>query len=423
MSFVFPAAVFDDPRKLLSLIGSFWSHTHADVQLFEDRCQVLLDQARQWHSDLLEAVDCISRFDIPVYHWERFAVFLLLETELSATYVTTLPTNLVDVSVITDRITDPTVTLYKDVDFFIDTIARTITFRTNPFDEAFSVEKMFSGGAVTDRRLVLWLNQPQYDWTFLYDHFGYVLGVRHTSSENYKNLINAIMDSLVGGTSNATVHDALSAIYDVPLVRNETETVETVADDGKNILVITDANVYKHSRTANVYVLAGDVLARGDAMCDAITLYDQRRNPSALGISGITLSAGLLSPAIGGDVTFTNTIEAVTISGPINDRRVEWPLGGDIGVVAAFWDAVHAGRLTYGYSLYELLTASGTIFEGALLNVINPMEFLLGEIFRNNLLLIVIKTSSVGDNGLDVDVDAIMRLITPPHSHVLVVED
>jgi hypothetical protein len=51
------------------------------------------------------------------------------------------------------------------------------------------------------------------------------------------------------------------------------------------------------------------------------------------------------------------------------------------------------------------------------------MEFLLGEIFRNNLLLIVIKTSSVGDNGLDVDVDAIMRLITPPHSHVLVVED
>jgi hypothetical protein len=418
MSFVYPADVFDYPRQLMALLGSFWSRTHADVQFIEDRCQMRLDLMRQWHDNLMEAVDCVSRLEIPVYHKERFAAFLLLESELAAGNVVAQPASLHDVYVITDRVTNPTVIWHKDVDFTID--GTNITFVANPFEtDGFTITQLFADGDASDRQLVLWLNQPEYDWTYLYDHFGYILGITATSSENYKQLINAVMDAIVAGTSLATVEEALAAIYDVPLIGSDDETVEDIRDDGKHQLVITNAAVYKCARTATIIPVVGDVLPRGYPITAAVSVYDLQHSaslPALAALSGITVPASLVAPSVGGALTWSNSTETVVVTGPVGSERVEWVLGGDPVVVAAFWDEVHARRTTYGDSLYELMTASGPIPA-----TVNPMEFLLANVFRNNVLLVVVDASSVGDNAMTIDSTAIMRLITPPHSHVLII--
>ena len=92
---------------------------------------------------------------------------------------------------------------------------------------------------VVDREINLWVYRGQFDWHTTYEQFGYVLGLHAAqSSQQYKDLVNAVFDALVEGTTARAVQAALSAIADVPIfLPNPSHTCSQVITRVESIIV------------------------------------------------------------------------------------------------------------------------------------------------------------------------------------------
>ena len=448
MRYTYPQNDFDRPAKLLGLLGSLWSRTHPDGELETDRCRMRLEQARQHNATLQEAVDAISRHSIPLHQKYIWHGLSLLESEMdqaaaawhfddpalpdfdatpgftfdlptvSTAIAAEAPDNLSGVLLVTDRLTDATVVLNKDIDFLLDLSDGNIIFRSNPFENsALTSIPVFTDGVVTDRQLQLWLFQAEFDTNLITNHFGYVLGLELDTSQGYKDVVNAAMDAMVDASSKSSIERLLSAIYDVPLVISDGEVVEAVEVLGGSLVVVTDQNVYKYASGATAAVSADDMVDAGDVLIESFEIHDLRDGTLPSGIGGITLAADYLDPAVGGTISWEDTTVAVIVTGAAGSERVSWQLGGAASVVTTFWDIVHQRRLIYGDSLYDLLAAQ----PGGVPATINPLEFLVEQIFRNNAMIVIIHADGVGDNALTIDADKLFRRVMPPHSTLIVI--
>jgi len=438
----------DRPVKMLTLLGSMWSTIYVGKDFLVTRTDGKLRIAKQNHADLVAAGDMISRFLIPLYHTEKWYALQLTESELSEAFAiwhfddedlpdfdaapgftfdqpiitgsigTTKPANLANTVMITDRMTDATVMLMRDIDYLIVESENAIVFRNNPFDNPdIPTEKIFEDGEVVDRTMVLWMYQAEFDWDLLYNHFGYVIKLDLPTSDDYKTLINIIMDCIVRATSQVDAERLIATTYGIPLVSSYSEQVEDVREDANELLVVTDKAVYGHTRASTALVAEDDEVRLGQSLSDAVTIYELRRGTVRPSTAAITVPVGMVSPAVGGELVWANDEVPVTVTGAAGQERVEWPLGGASTAVAAFWELTHQRRLIYGDSLYDLLVAE----YGAVPATINPMHFLIDNVLRNNAFLVVIQRSGISQDAINTEIDSLLRKIMPPHCLVLIV--
>jgi hypothetical protein len=182
---------------------------------------------KQTMQQMCELFDGVSRLKIPVFHRERWHLLSFLESErnqgksASLLYdgevdydpasgiqygvppqrersIWDLPTDFENVFVLSNRLTDSSMTMVRGIDF---TLARGgVVFQNNPFDHPqAAVREIFNGNEVVDREIFIWAFQADFDFDYLFEQFGYVIESDLDSGEGYKKFINAVFDALARG--------------------------------------------------------------------------------------------------------------------------------------------------------------------------------------------------------------------------------
>jgi hypothetical protein len=460
----YPQNNFDTPELLLDLLGSFWANTYQGTALVGDLTSTAGQIAQQTYLHLLELINSVSRFDVPVYHQDNWYGLTIRESELNTDpsllpqhttpssyqflsdatlsystdpqtvrqslqlFVVTKPTGLENVKLIFNKLTSPTVELQNGLDYWItDSV---IVFRDNPFNNPLIARRdlLNNSGQIVDRELVLWLYRGLWDWNTVYEQFGYALQLQLKSSEGYKSFLNAIFDALVEGTSLRTQQFALAAVYGVPLIIEATETVETIAKDADKLNIITDSHAYQFPVTAIPLVQVGDVVRAGDSITNLLQVFELNRGAeiSPADIQALTIGTGVLAWGFWGDLTFENKqVPVIVESDTAGLTKVSWALGGFPFDVENFWDEVHTAGVQKGQTLANLLDTRenpvGQPTAGMLPTTINPFQFLTNNLLRNNAYLVKVRPGSELTDRLDFMPVEQLRKIQPPHTLMLLI--
>lgn len=220
---------FENFHTLHKALGDFWYSYFAgseQVGMYVDSVQELHKQTEQ---AMHELTNSLSRHDIDVYRTYRnyplkvkysdYVEWSGVLPKYDGTYtyngqisysvpVSTssrvkLPSKLVSIDSITNRISEPT---YETTNFTLEDSYLTLPF--NPFNGDFVVETLPD----KDKVAIIWLKNVKFDYDDLYTQYGYALDIKLPSSERYKEIINAYTDCLVNGGSKQNVLNFIKAV-------------------------------------------------------------------------------------------------------------------------------------------------------------------------------------------------------------------
>jgi len=454
--YTYPGSDLDQPKKLLAMIGSYWSDSYQGNDLLQSTTFAAAQLAAQAHLDFLELIASISRFDLPVFHKENWYFLTFKESEVNNfeallaeyssksppdvyragglrygqiptqnTYSVPVSTDLIDAKVIMNRITEPSLTLTKDVDYYMPKPG-VLAFRSNPFDNSLvAVREIWEGGQVVDREGSLWIFRGDWDWDTIYEQFGYALKIRMQSGEGYKALVNAILDALVEGTKNRDYQFAWSAITGIPLTMEAQETVVVIRTDIRSEVVITDQHAYKFPLGSNVIVAVGDVIQAGDPLVDTLQFFEFNRGITPSELTGLAMGPGLLATGFWGDLTFENKTVPLIVEEEVDGyTKVSFELGGFPNDAAKFWDDVHKRGVAAGQTLANLLDVrdNPTTEPGpaSLPATINPLQFLCSNVLRYHAFVVRVRTSLMSKKRLGIHAAVNLKKIVPPHTVMIV---
>ncbi len=456
--FVYPASELDERAKLQAAVGSFWTDVFNDETVLASFLHARAQLDVQTQLNLMELLQTISRFSVPIYHTDNWYLLTLLETDKNAVDLANprfdgaytfgdpvmlsfgdtlqtpysawaVPEDLKQAPVILNRIVAPSLTLTHGIDYSVQEGA--ILFRDNPFENPYvPVREIYENNRVIDRELQLWVYRGQFEWHTLSNQFGAVIGLRLPSSQQYKRLLNAVFDGIAEGGSLRNVLSALSAICDVPLTREDGEIVENILEDARSRWIITDKHAYEFHLDASVEVAVGDVLQAGEALTGSLAYYEFNRGqtPTATQLRSLAIGKGYLSGGFFGDIVFENKDVALVVEGPNADTgnytKVSFEIHGTPGDVEKFWDDVHEAGIAAGQTLAMLLDTRDEKVEqptaANLPTTVNPVEFLCQNILRSNYGVVVVNTSTLGRNALGLHHARILRKIIPPPTALLI---
>lgn len=457
--YIYPASEFDVPEALAALLGSFWANTYDGVHTVESFTHARAQQDLQAFQNLQEAVASLSRHTAPIFHTERWQLLILKESEKNASdasllqygdpavygpqpitdyefkygrpgglrpYVFPAPEGLVDCRLMFNRIKDPSVTMVKDIDFTIDPTHGAIRFRRDPFENSLIPKRdIIVADEVVDREAAIWMQTCRFEQRLLDEHWGYALGLMAPSSANYRDLLNAVADGLVLGSSEITVRRVVSAAIGIPVVREPEERVERIFSDRDRLLIVTNRHSYRFPLTASPAVDVGDRVFAGDQLVDTVEFHEFNRGTIPSWLAGLTVGRGFLVGSYLGELSFRNTVVPWQITEVDGRTRIEFELGGFPEDVATFWDEVHARGLADGSTLANLLDPRvDPQTEPMAINLpatVNPVEFLVQNLLRNNAYLLRIRVSDLTDEAVGLKHLRILRRLTPPHTTLLLV--
>lgn len=442
----YPRTDYDNPKKLLSLLGSFWLNTYQGSGLVESIVSARTQLDAQAHLHLLDLIASISRFHVPVFRSEDWFFLTLYESQRNTTAYDQLhydgsftygspqqlyggfqssnysawpaPAGLQETTAILNRITDASLTLIAGVDYFLAANGSVLVFRDNPFTNPLVAKRdVFQDNTVIDRECGLWIYRGKFDIQNVYTQFGYVLDFPvNRSGERYRQMVNAVYDALVQGTTARSLEEFFAAVAGVHLAR-ETETVRFVFTDSKAKWVITDKNAYSFSKTAQITVAVGDNLRAGDTLCDAVSFHSFHGGVTPSWLDALTVDVNILAEGYHQGLIFENQDVPLLVEEDINGRtKVSWQIQGFPGDIDKFWDDVHSNGLQRGQTLAQLLDLrpqpqSEDPGPGSLPATINPLHFLVRNLFRNNAFLIRLKTASFGPGALGLAACRLLRMI------------
>lgn len=562
--YVYPGSDLDRSKILISLLGTFWSRTYTGIDQIHSYADATAYNVAQTHRNTLELAAAMSRYEVPLFHEETIVPIVLKRSEMntartnialfdvdqykfnsglvfdraagSELYSFPLPNKLRSVAQIFNKITFPTVILAENVDYVIDVKRNALAFVSNPFENPAVLRRATETANASDEEIVLWGFSGQYDYEYVFNQFAYALSLKLKTSQNYKDLVNAIFSSLIkGGITASTLDLAVAAITGIPVVVEPKETVEVVEYDSAGLLIVTDKNVYKFREEAVPVVAVGQVLTAGTQLVrgfeisefffgnsnlppdeslvsrpDIITLLStdayetiaaendddillnadkvcQPRKP----LAALALDNGFLSTCFYGDLVFENKEVPLHVDAKHRSGYtfVKFPLGGFPADVDRFFEELHMRGIEAAetvkeacfykpieYASLEAFPARGLVgrvyravdtgwqyrwvpsidkppgyYEqivrlppnrklGTLAHFldkrrqpegepnashlptkINPLRFLIENVLRNNVFVIRIDVSALGQNRLGLYNIRHLRQITPPQTAMIVV--
>lgn len=455
-TFVYPASDFDKTRNLLSVLGGFWFETYHGQKELQDIVVARQATEQQVQTDLLEAIAAVSRANVPILHRENWQLLTLKQSDLNITnvhrygdgdvygaepqsnqyggfgqgyYAFPLPERLADLGVITNRVTQPSLLLTDGVDFVLDRDRGVIVFKENPFENSLiPTRPVYTNGEQSDVEGFLWGFKAGFDNSIIHDHFGYVLGVRLYSSSAYRDLVNAVFDSIVLGSTVERVEKALAAMTGIPLVVEQTETVQLATADSRGAIVVTDQHAYRFTKNVTLTVAAGDVVHAGQTLIDEFRVSELNRGEVPQGLRAITLGRGLLSWGFYGELMFSDEeVDLIVNDDHISGRTyVSFALHGHPLDVQKFFDDVHERGIERGKTLAELLDTREDPDPAVqptaenLPTKINPLTFLTENVLRN-VVVARITSSAFMDGAGGLNYARLLRKIVPPRTALLLI--
>lgn len=454
-TFRFPTNDFDRPAVLLNVLGGFWSGVYSENNVVSQLAAATGQLAQQTYLNFLELLNSVSRFNIPLYHRENWYALVVKQSELNATehlisrysaatpigytptaglqygtpaslpdyFLIRRPQRLARVRAIFNRLVVPSVELVENVDYVITPAG--IALRENPFHDARFAKReiLNAAGEVVDIEIVLWLYCGDWDWEFVYSQFGYALQLKMQTSEGYKQIINAIFDAFNFGTGIKQQQAAIAAAFGVPLILEPEETIHQILSDSRHVNVITDSHVYQFPLSTTVLKNVGDKVRAGDSITDLLQVFELNRG-QVPDIASLAAGPELLSTGYYGDLSFANMPLLTSVEENVAGfTKLTFPIGGFPGDVEKFWADVHAAGIQQNQTLAMRLdvreTPVGQPTAASLPTVINPLQFLIQQLLRNNVAIVKLKCHNGFSPRLSFFPADQFRKIQPPHSMLL----
>lgn len=438
--FTWPSSDLDVPDRMLASLGSFWADVYQGSDLVAGLLAARAGLERQTDNDLAELLALLSRLKVPVFHTDEWYRLTLKESARNTSgallarfdgtrsfgdgllfdvaddtpwNVWDAPAGLAQAPLALGGVDGTGPCWCHGIDFLHSGDA--LWFREDPFDqEGVLVREMFDGNEIVDRECDLWLYRGLWDVDAVYTQFGYVLGIRHGSSAAYRDLVNAVFDGLVEGTSRKTLQQAFAALADVPLALAD-EVVEAVYQDRRGLCVVTGENAYRYHAGSKVLVGPGDRLLPGDPLTDTLLFYEL--GGSVPDVRALAVGKGFLAGGYYQDLVFENKeVPWVVTPDPSGGpSRVSFEVGGLPGDVDKFWDDVHGAGVAADTPLISLLPAP--------LTTVNPLAFLARNVFRNNTFVVKLRTDLFGPNAPGLSAAAALRRLVPPQTACIVLAE
>ena len=483
--FKFPQTVYDQPKNLLAVLGSWWADTYAGREEIASLVQGKARIENQSLFNVMELIAAISRFSVPIYHSENWYPLYLLASQrnnaqtsllrydagatFNGSYSYDIPTEkpfhafpcpatLVSAPLIVNRFTDPTLTQNENLDYVL--VDNAIIFRSNPFDDPRVAKRtVYTNGVPTDTEALVWVFQGQFDFDTVYQQFGYAVGLRLKSSAGYRDLLNTVYDAIVGGTTANDIMRGMSAMTGVPLVQEDQETVVDIVADPVNLIIITDLHVYKFGVNAVPTVVVGQKVFRGEALTDALQINELNCGVTPDSLRALAIGQGFLMTCFYSDLVFENreVLLQVITDDPSGYTKLKWDLGGFPLDVEKFFDELHyrgvleserpidpceEGVKTIAYQRndcneVDVIQRKGTLAHlldrrensvdepkaSNLPDTINPLKFLIENVLRNNAFIVRLKPASAGHNGVGLyNARMLRRLLHPGTALILIVD-
>jgi hypothetical protein len=464
----YPPEDLNRGAKLLDQLGSFWATIFDDRYQLQTHLRSGANEQAQTHLDFLAAVACVSRFTVPVFHRKYWHLLIIKQSEVNSVpsihrpgdlvygpqsgavpgrpagfiqkygardrldiVQARLPDNMVNAQyMLQNYVVNASRTLVCGTDYDVDKERKLIRFLSDPFQDPLIPKRDVydAAGNVTDAEMALWAYFGDFDLNLVYTQFGYALGLVLGSSQGYKDLLNAFWDAHVLGLTMEAVQRYLAALSDAPLVNKPVEVVEVVRAEADSKLICTDLSVYRVPLAANVAVAVGQTVYAGDPLTDAVQVLELSRNDADYSsLHALTLSRNLLSGEYYGELTFHNRRVDLEYLGLDQDNKavVRFEITGFPADVDKFWeDAQTRGKEAGRRTLAEMLdTRENPVGQPVPLNLpaqVNPLEFVLDNLLRNNLFVIRVRQSSFGPNQLGLNVFRHLRRVVPPHTTYVV---
>ena len=467
----YPADDFNRGLQLLTQLGSFWTNVFQDKAILQAHLRSDAQEYAQAHLDVLEAMASLSRFTVPIFHTENWYLLTIKLSDALAvpsiyqpndlvfgpqpgtrpgrplgfmqTFGGTdrppilqalLPDSLVDAPfILQNLVVFPSLTMVNGVDYEIDKERKLIRFSKDPFQNPLIAKRDIfdANGMKVDEEIALWAYQGQFDLEYVYTQFGYALGLKLQSSEGYRDILNAFWDMHVSGMSVTSLQAFLSALSGAKTILDPSETIEVVRTESTSQLIVTSSRVYRFPLAAKLTVTPADVgkvMYAGDALSDAVAVRELSGYlPDYSLLPAIALGPDFLSGGYFAELTFKNHIVALEYLGLDGDGKavVRFESSGYPGDVETFWDFVQAqGKLPGNKTLAELLDKRtnpvGQPGPLALPATVNPMQFVLGNLMKNNLFVIRVKLASFDANAPGVSLFRLLRTVIAPHTTYLV---
>jgi len=444
-------------RTVYTSLGGYWAGICPGRDQIERLCRSLTDTYMQMVDQIDETAACVSRETVPLRQRRRWARLIIKQSEMQRTESILRygdgTTNYGDATafygeardiglpsypflaaaecdIIVSRMTSPGLSLTRGIDFTL-TDGRVVFLKDPLSNPAVATRPVFDGdGNVIDTEGMLWLFRPTYDINLVRDHVGFMVDASLPSTLQGREVANAILDAISGGTAITQLIRAVAAAVDAPVIQQDGETVVTIAADSAGQFVATGQRVYRCSPAAEVVVNVDDVLRAGDPITDAFTIVELNAGNVPTWPQTLSLSDGLLAPAVTGDITFPNRDVLTQVTRDSDGyTKLEFPLGGSLDAVASFWAAFHArGRaaVTRGGKTLAMLLDRRSVPVGqpsaaSLPSVINPLAFLVQNILRANSAVLRLRPGAFGPTGVGVNALKSLRRIVPPHTYLFIV--
>jgi hypothetical protein len=445
---------------LIRTIGSFW------YWYFDDRDQLKTVYRAEGHRqgqvylDYLKTVASLSRFDIPVFSAQDWYLLVLKQSDRDRvtsiygqeglTYgdappygarqeqkvLFPLPDDdffgkLAQVQyTIYNRVVYPSKTWTAGLEVSIDRDRGVIEFRDDPFDSEYVARRdiVDENGDVVDEEIGLWMYMGEFDLDYVYRRWGFAVGVQLESSEFYKDIVNALWDMYVLGSNMRGFEQLFSASLGIPLTIEATEEVQRLVTEPTRQLVITDKNVYEYSLNADISVDVGDQLVAGQAMSDDLKIIDlSGSDVDTNTIPALAFGSNFMSGGYFAELTFDNRLVTLEYLGIDEDDKavVTFEVSGFPGDIELFFEKAQTlGKQPGSKTLAELLDLRdhpiGQPLPVNLPSTINPLEFVLDNIMRNNLVLVKVRTGAILDDAPGLGLIRHMRDVVPPQTTFIV---
>lgn len=431
----FPSSDITDGYYLYKSLGSFWTRVFQDKNALKGYTIGMAEEAIQAYYNLIETINKYSVKDIDLYHTEKWLPLRIKKSEFNKTpfvfsadsavfglqpdtdpyykgqlfrfgfpketmqpnvFSFTPSFKLGNVGAIADRVISPTVLLTQGVSFTLKD--NTIIFNVDIFSDNriakvkiiddFGVPVLFEdtyGNKQEDELIILWMYHANIDRSALAENFGTLFDLQLPTAQSYKDLLKSLMNLFVAGPTISSLNAAIAALCDIPIASSAVETVETIYSDDSYSYVVTDKQVYRFSIAYRIRadIQTGKKLYAGDIITEELSLIDNTIRQTwwltDLKSDKLAFSSHVFAASINHQLLFENKSQKITyLSGKIN-----FPVLGTKEDVDSFQEYINLPENK------QVILAKLKINpnENAAL-VINPLDFVFENFFKNNTFLI-----------------------------------
>ena len=359
------------------------------------------------------------------------------------------------VGLIANKILAPSLALLPGVDFVVQNDV--LFFNTNLFENQYIPKSKIvgeygnlvrytdsSGILHDDEFIILWIYNAETDQKALHSFFGNLFDLKLDSSESYKDLLKALMNLTMEGPTIAALNQAFATLVGVPVATEPKEVIEQIYDspamrppayasadqqqaassvNNKNCLpeyykyVVTDKNVYRLHNLQHPaeYVRVGETIHTGQPLSSQIKVIDTTIDPlwwrKELDKDKLVLPSYIFAADVGYSLFFENTDAFIEYI----DEKINFPVQGKLEDKQKFND-----YLNHPSRKQQILTALNFPKKKNAKILINPMEFVFDNFFKNNTLLLKIEFYCEEQMQLFLNLFDDFKKYLPPHVFIFV---